>query len=117
MTVNLIDDDWVPDACTLPTVEQPLRRDEFDDFFGRDVIAVTVESPLRLRLELRADPAVAARAAALAVRETGCCSFFNFAMAIRDGKVTLTVSAAPAHRAVLAALGARAEAAAMQAAP
>ena len=28
-----IPDDWAPDACTLPTVERPLRVAEFDDLF------------------------------------------------------------------------------------
>jgi hypothetical protein len=25
---------WVPEACTLPTVEQPFRVAEFDDLFA-----------------------------------------------------------------------------------
>jgi hypothetical protein len=25
---------WVPEACTLPTVDQPLRAAEFDDLFA-----------------------------------------------------------------------------------
>ncbi|MFD6394998.1 hypothetical protein [Nocardia sp. NPDC060259] len=29
--------DWVPDACTLPTVEQPIRVAEFDRFFAESV--------------------------------------------------------------------------------
>jgi hypothetical protein len=33
----VIDQSWVPDACTLPTVEQPLRAQEFDDLF-RDAL-------------------------------------------------------------------------------
>ena len=102
--------DWVPEACTLPTVEHPLRRAEFDDLFAQDLIGVTQESPHRVRLELRAEPAVAARAADLAVRETGCCSFFSFDLAITDGRVSLAVGAAAAHEIVLAALAARAEA-------
>jgi len=110
MTMNLLaQDGWVPDACTLPTVEQPLRRDEFDDLFAHDVLNVTHESPLHLRLELRTDPAAAARAAGLAVKETGCCSFFTFDLTITDGSVSLTVSTPPAHEPVLAALGARAQ--------
>ncbi|WP_248579591.1 hypothetical protein [Nocardioides sp. InS609-2] len=109
MTANLVGDDWVPDACTLPTVEQPLRRAEFDDLFARDVLAVVGESPHRVRLDLRADPAAAARAAGLAVKETGCCSFFTFDLTIADGAVSLGIETAPAHGAVLAALGARAE--------
>ena len=82
MTENLhADDDWVPDACTLPTVERPVRRAEFDALFAEAVVGVTHESPQRVRLELRAEPSVAARAADLAVKETGCCSFFVFDLA------------------------------------
>jgi hypothetical protein len=110
MTANLTAEDWVPAACTLPTTEQPARRAEFDELFARDVIGVAQVSPLEVRLELRADAEVAARAAGLAAKETGCCSFFTFDLAIADGKVSMTVSAEPAHLGVLAALGARAQA-------
>lgn len=110
MTSNLTaEDDWVPQACTLPTVEQPLRRGEFDDLFRQDVVAVVRESPTRTSFELRADPDAASRAAALAVKETGCCSFFAFELSIGDGKVTLSVGTAAAHQEVLAALTGRAE--------
>lgn len=110
MTTNLLgDDDWVPGACTLPTVEQPVRRSEFDDLFAGDVLAVFRESPNRIRLVLRPDPATAARAADLAVKETDCCSFFTFQLAIDDGQVSLAVETAPEHQAVLEAFGARAE--------
>lgn len=102
-------DDWVPEACTLPTAEQPLRRADFDDLFARDGVAVVRESPTRTRIDLGADPETAARAAALAVEESGCCSFFAFDIAIRDGEVVLGVATAPAQREVLAALTARAE--------
>lgn len=40
----VIDPSWVPDACTLPTVEQPLRLNEFDDVF-RDAVRVSRISP------------------------------------------------------------------------
>jgi hypothetical protein len=103
-------DDWVPDACTLPTVERPLRRAEFDDLFVHDVLAVRRESTRRLRLALRPDPEAAARAARLAVQETGCCSFFGFGLVVSDGALSLVVETAPAHEDVLAALGGRAEA-------
>lgn len=102
--------DWVPEACSLPTVEQPLRRREFDEFFHDDVIGVIPESPQQVRLELRAEPAVAGRAASLAAKETGCCSFFTFNLKITEGTVAMTVSTAAAHEPVLAALAARAEA-------
>lgn len=100
--------DWVPAACTLPTVERPLRRAEFDDVFAHDVLSVARESGQLLRLELRADPDVAARAAVLAARETGCCSFFTFELTLTEGRVTLRISAGSAHVSVLDALADRA---------
>lgn len=102
-------DDWVPDACTLPTVERPVRREEFDDLFAHDVVDVHRESTMRVRLELRPEPEVASRAAGLAVLETGCCAFFAFDLAITDGAVALRIETGPAHADVLAALLARAE--------
>jgi hypothetical protein len=109
MTEHLTGDSWAPDACTLPTLERPLRGAEFDDLFARDVVGVVRDSPLSVRLELRPDPDAAARAAHLAVRETGCCSFFTFELAITEGTVALVISADDVHEPVLAALGARAE--------
>lgn len=105
---KLADDDWVPAACTLPTVEQPLRRREFDELFAGDVVAVMSESGTRTRFDMRPDRDVAARVAALAVDETGCCSFFEFHLSIGDGTVTLDIGTAPEHQDVLAALTARA---------
>jgi hypothetical protein len=111
MNENLIvQDDWVPAACTLPTVEQPLRRADFDDLFAQDVLRVHQTSPQQIRFELRAAPDVAARAASLAVKETDCCSFFTFDLTITDGKVAMIVSTAPSHEPVLAAMAARAHA-------
>jgi hypothetical protein len=109
MTLDLLGDDWVPQACTLPTVEQPLRRQEFDDLFARDVLAVHRESAQRIRLELRPEPEVASHAAGLAVKETDCCSFFAFDLSIADGAVSLGIETAAGHEAVLAVLGARAD--------
>ena len=105
-----LNEDWVPDACILPTVEQPLRRQEFDDLFAEDVISVDQTSPGLVRLELRADPATAARAARLAGMETGCCSFFTFELTITDGRVAMAISTEARHERVLAALSARAQA-------
>jgi hypothetical protein len=111
MTENLmVDDDWVPAACTLPTAEQPLRRREFDDLFAEDVLSVNRLSPLQVRFGLRPEAGVAARAASLAAKETSCCSFFTFGLTITDGTVSMTVSTEPAHGEVLAALIARAQA-------
>ena len=67
---------WVPDACTLPTTDQPLRLAEFDALFTADVTDVQQPSADTALLTLRPDPTVAGRAADLAVRETACCWFF-----------------------------------------
>jgi hypothetical protein len=101
---------WAPPACTLPTEAQPLRVAEFDDLFRHDAVGLTRPAANQLRFELRGDPATAGRAASLAARETDCCAFFRFDLAIFDGKVGLTVSTTNTHAEVLAALGERAEA-------
>ncbi|MRH93294.1 hypothetical protein GFY24_38765 [Nocardia sp. SYP-A9097] len=67
---------WVPDACTLPTVEQPTRVAEFERLFGSSVRAVTRPNPARLELTLLAAAESAARE--LAARESQCCAFFAF---------------------------------------
>ena len=110
MTEKLLADDWVPASCTLPTVDQPLRRREFDELFAEDVVSVRQTSPLEVRFDLRAEPEVAARAAGLAARETNCCSFFRFDLTMTDGQVVMMVATEPPHEAVLAALTARAQA-------
>lgn len=99
---------WVPSACTLPTVERPLRVAEFDAFFTEAVRALERPAPTRLRLGLDADPAVASRAAGLAARESGCCSFFAFTLAITGDGMVLDVEVPTGQVAVLDALQARA---------
>jgi hypothetical protein len=103
---------WVPDACTLPTAEQPLRAARFDQFFASSVRAVTRPGPGRARLDLRPAPDVAARAAELAATETECCSFFTFTLTASGGALTLDVSVPAGQVAVLDALAGRAAAAA-----
>ena len=102
--------DWIPEAYTLPTTERPLRRAEFDDLFAEDVLTVHESSPLEVRLELRAEPNVAARAAQLAAKETACCSFFRFDVVATDGRVAMVVSTESPHEVVLAAMAERAKA-------
>ena len=108
----VIDATWVPDACTLPTVEQPLRTTAFDDLFGQAVTAVDRVENQRARLVLRPDPAVAARVADLMVRETDCCSFFEFTLSATGGALTLDVTVPPAQIPVLDVLLDRARTAA-----
>ncbi|WP_326642508.1 hypothetical protein OIE67_20060 [Nonomuraea fuscirosea] len=113
MTQNVaLDLGWAPSACTLPTAEQPLRVAEFDALFTEAVQAVQRPEPTRLRLELVFSPEHAARAAELAARENGCCSFFTFTLTIADGSLALEVTVPAEHIEVLDALSERAGAAA-----
>jgi hypothetical protein len=98
----------VPQACTLPTAEQPVRLAEFDGLFAEAVRGVRRPAPDRLRLVLEAAPAVAARAADLVARESGCCGFFTFTLTISDGTLLLDVAVPAAQAEVLDALASRA---------
>lgn len=98
----------VPDACRLPTVEQPVRLNEIDQLLSTAVLEVERVDPVRLRLRLEPDAAVAARTADLVVRESACCSFFTFALIATAGHLALEVSVPPAHADVLDAMANRA---------
>jgi hypothetical protein len=108
------DSDWVPDACTLPTVERPLRLAEFDDLF-LDVMDVDRVDATHATLTLAGAQGLAARACDLADREASCCSFFTFTIAPTGSRTTapegirMSISVPGAHAAVLAALVDRAE--------
>lgn len=104
------DGTWVPQACTLPTAEQPLRVAEFDALFAETVTGVERMAPDRVRLDLRAEPGVAGRAAELAAAETGCCSFFTFAVTASGGALSLEVRVPGQYIEVVDALAARASA-------
>ncbi len=101
---------WVPQACTLPTVEQPLRIAAFDRLFADVVVGTERTAPTRLHLELRPEPQVAGRAAELAAAETGCCSFFTFTLTVAGGSLGLDIDVPGPYVAVLDALTARASA-------
>ncbi|MGH3768074.1 MAG: hypothetical protein ACRDTX_23490 [Pseudonocardiaceae bacterium] len=110
MSVGDLDsaESWTPAACLLPTAEQPLRVAEFDQLFSSAVLRLDRPEPCRLELELNPTTDVAASTAALAVRETGCCSFFAFTLTATDRRLELRVAVPPTHVAVLDALAARA---------
>ena len=104
-------DDWVPQACTLPTAEQPLRRAEFDDLFATSLRGMERVAPTRLQLHL--DAGTQATARELTARETSCCSFFTFDYTSgTGGELLLDVTVPQAHVAVLDALAVRAAASA-----
>ena len=98
---------WAPQACTLPTAEQPLRIAEFDQLFAASLRGLERISPTRLQLHL--DAAAERTARDLTARETSCCSFFTFNYtSAPDGGLLLDVSLPAAHIDVLDALAVRA---------
>ncbi|MCX4808621.1 hypothetical protein OG594_44815 [Streptomyces sp. NBC_01214] len=105
---------WVPQSCTLPTEERPLRVAEWDALFFERLTALTRPQPLRLRLDLAGGPGVEDRVRDLVERESGCCSFFAFALAPGAGLIRLDVAVDQEHGAVLDALAARTVAAGEQ---
>jgi hypothetical protein len=94
----------VPDSCTLPTAERPLRAADFDSFFAGSVRAVQRPEPTRLRLELEPGRQAAARAAELAAAEASCCSFFTFILTVTGQGLTMDIAVPAPHIGVLDAL-------------
>ncbi|MGR6322226.1 hypothetical protein Q2K19_14510 [Micromonospora soli] len=96
------DDAWVPDACTLPTAERPLRLAEFDQFFADSVRAVDRPSAQHLRLRLAGTAQVEQMARDLTARESSCCTFFTFQLSRPEpGALALDVRVPAAHVDVL----------------
>ena len=102
------DEMWVPQACTLPTEDRPLRLSEFDELFATSLRGLGWVSPTVLRWAL--DPAAEEGARDLTARETECCSFFSFAFALVGDDLMVEVQVPPAQVAVLDALASRATA-------
>ena len=102
---------WVPvAACTLPTVEQPVRVAEFDALFAETLASVEQASVVCARFTLSGGAASAHRAQSLADRETGCCSFFAFTITPTGPDSMVMEVTVPNERAeVLAALVQRAQ--------
>jgi hypothetical protein len=103
---------WVPDACTLPTTEQPLRLAEFDDLFTTGVRRVELITRTHTRLHLTGDAGLVETTRDLTARETECCSFFTFTVtpgpADQGEALTLDVEVPAQHADVLDALTTRA---------
>lgn len=91
-----------PADCTLPTAEQPLRIAEFDELLAALQVEPARTSPTELVMDLRGGPAEEAAVRDLTVRETRCCSFFEFTLArTGDGRLRLTVRVPTSHSGVL----------------
>lgn len=100
--------DQLPDGCTLPTAERPLRVVELDRLLATAATGSQRTSPEQLRIDLPSDPEVAADTARLIVRESECCAFFTFTLTVTAGAVHLDVAVPPSQTAVLDALAGRA---------
>lgn len=105
MTTSSVPGDWVPDACTLPTVERPIRVAEFDRFFADAVRNMRRPGPERLELVFTADAEPVARD--LAGRESSCCSFFTFDFGTSAEDRVMVVSVPSAYTEVLDAFADR----------
>ena len=106
----------MPDVCSLPTVERPVRLAEFDALFASALRGQERLSPTRLRWRL--DPAAEESARALTARESRCCTFFTFTFFLAsrtdpgphpdDGALVLEVAVPDGQVEVLSALAERA---------
>ena len=94
-------------ACTLPTVERPLRLAEFDDLFRENVVAVDRDG-LSAQLSLRGATGLRDRVVDLTSRESQCCSFFEFSVDGDDDGITLGIGVPAARAEILDALSDRA---------
>jgi hypothetical protein len=103
-----IDEEWVPQACTLPIREQPRRLAQFDELFATALHGQQRVAPTVLRWRL--DPSAEGAARDLTARESDCCSFFTFAVTRTGGAVEVDVQVPDSQTAVLDALVARAAA-------
>jgi hypothetical protein len=104
----------VPDACTLPTAERPLRLAEFDELLGTAVQRVEPVTAEHVRMWLTGPAGLAETVRDLTARETECCSFFVFTItpeSARDGEALwLDVAVPSQYTDVLASLARRAAA-------
>lgn len=98
---------WVPQSCTLPTEERPLRVAEWDALLSQRLTFSSRPEPLRLRLGLAGGPGVEKRVRELVPRESGCCSFFTFTTTPGEDLIGLDIVVDTEHEAVLDALAAR----------
>jgi hypothetical protein len=102
----------VPDACTLPTAEQPLRLGEFDTLFATAVRRVEAVTPTHARLRLAGPAGLADTVRDLTDRESECCTFFSFTISPEPAgqavALTLDIQVPARYADVLSALTARA---------
>ncbi|SDZ32032.1 hypothetical protein SAMN05421504_112175 [Amycolatopsis xylanica] len=84
---------------------------EFDELFTT-LRGIARKGSTRLRIELEPAPQVAEKAAGLAMREIGCCSFFTFTLTAATGELQLDITVPATQAPILDALHTRATTAA-----
>lgn len=104
----MTNEEWVPAACTLPTVDQPLRLAEFDELFATSLRHQQRRTPTRLQWQLDSTAEDAVRD--LTARESACCSFFAFTVSAAVDQVEVEIQVPSAYVPVLDALAVRAAA-------
>ncbi|GAA1547724.1 hypothetical protein GCM10009730_66090 [Streptomyces albidochromogenes] len=97
----------MPQSCTLPTEERPLRVAEWDVLFAERLTSLSRPQPLHLRLDLAGGEGMQERVRDLVERESGCCSFFTFTTTPGQDLLRLDIEVDQAHEPVLDALAAR----------
>ncbi|MET8046835.1 hypothetical protein ABZU75_04475 [Streptosporangium sp. NPDC005286] len=100
--------EWAPAECTLPAEERPLRVAEFDELFASALRGLERVGPTHLRLTLDDGAEVERTARDLTARETGCCSFFAFALTPGGDGLALDIEVPAVHAKVLDGLAVRA---------
>ncbi len=101
---------WVPESCTLPTAERPLRVAEFDDLAAAARGPAERPDPTELRIPLPAGDEVLSGVRDLLARETACCSFFSFEVRPSSSGTEVRVRVPESQTAVLDAMQRRVEA-------
>lgn len=81
----------IPDACTLPTVEQPLRQAEFAALCASALRGQERPSDRHLRLTLSGGDDLLETVLDLTARESSCCSFFDFTVTPTADVVVLDI--------------------------
>lgn len=94
-------------ACSLPTGDRPLRLAEFDALFAQSVRRIERDG-LHVRLHLAGDLQLRERVRDLAERESGCCSFFTFAIKGSESDLILEITVPRERADILSALADRA---------
>lgn len=94
----------IPDACTLPNEERPLRVAEFAALFARAPHPAARPAPGRLRLTFPSSPETATTLRDLVARESVCCAFFDFTITDGPGGLVLDIAVPAGHEPILDAL-------------